>query len=756
MNHLRIALLGLTLSGLPLGAQALEFNFGDIGISLVNRVSIGAQWRIEDRDPKLIGKLNLNPALCEGDDCISFQGNPEPNQRLVDAPGGFFADKVDDGNLNYDTGDIVAGLAKLTTDLSLNWGELTFKARGIAFFDEVNTGFDEFHPNNEDTAPAGAGGYQPAYTERDAGAEGIVGNDVRLMDLALSYFMFLGDRGVSMTLGQTKLRWGEANLIAVNSLNEINPPDLRGLRQPGGQINEIFQPVPLVAISGDLFPDQGITAEAFYQLQWRPVIADPGGSFFADIDALYREGAYSYGGINLGFFPEDPLVYDEDQDRRRGQHRLQNPLAPLLTDTSFSAVVLQDGDQPIDAYRPDDEGQFGARLNWFAMDINNGTEFGFYFMKYHSRLPYLSFLAADRTPLRDSTTGSPLDVLLGCQVAGNDCLAIDTATAIVDYPSDITMYGLSFNTNIGKWSLAGEYSFRPDLPVQVSLPDVFFAALQPALPEEDIIIGLQGVTDALPLLEGLSGTVGGLDALVGGLTGAISGGALDLPITVPGARSAVPDFVETIYRGNTDIDAKIAADGENYYIPGYIRQKVGQFALTGIRILGSSNPIASLVRSEQIINLIEVGFTHIVDMAPYDQVQLDGGSPNRTHASGGADGTGQPDGEPDPRSLNPTQQTDAFVDEFAWGYRLLSFFEYNDVVFGLNFKPFLAFFHDVEGFAPYPMQNFIEGRKEWLVGTEIFYGQRWSAKLQYNGMDGTRHFSRRDRDNVLVELSYTF
>lgn len=757
------ALAALALAA-PL-SYALEFDLGEFGISFNNRFSLGAMWRIEDRDPNLIAKLNLDPSLCAGDDCISFTGNPEPNQRLVDAPGAFFGDKVDDGNLNYDKGDIVAGLAKLTSDLSVSWRDFSLKARGIFFYDQVNANFDEFHPNNVDTAPAGAGGYQPAFTERGPGATNLVGEEALLQDLVLSGFFFLGDRGVSAGVGYQKLRWGEANLIALNSINEINPPDARFLRMPGGQINEVFQPVLMATLSGDLFPEQGITGELFYQLEWKRVTADVGGSFFGEIDALYRRDEYQYAAINLGFFPEDPLVFDESQDRFRGQHRLQNPLAGLLTTTSFSAPFLQT------EFEPRDEGQYGVRLNWFADNFNGGTEFGFYYMNYHSRLPYLSFLAADKTPLRDGT-GTGIDVLTSCTLAGNDCLPIDTATALLDYPEDIQMYGISFNTNVGSWSVAGEYSFRPNVPVQVSVPDVFFAALQPALPQEDIAVGLQSLGDFVALggeipvpvisdlIGGLGGTLSGvldpIDQLVGALTGAVTGGTIDLPLVVPGARAATPDFVETVLRGTTDIDAAIAERGENYYIPGFERQKVGQFAMTGIRILGNSHPISSFLLSEQIITLVEVGFTHIVDMPSMDLVQFDGNSPNRTHFSPGADGTGQVDGEPDPRSLNPTQQTEAFVDDFAWGYRILTFLEYNDVVFGLNFKPFLSWFHDVQGYAPGPMQNFLEGRKEWMVGTEVFYGQNWSAKVQYNGHDGNRHNIRRDRDNVLLELSYTF
>jgi hypothetical protein len=728
-------------------ASALDFDLGEFGFSLINRASLGGQWRIEDRDPALIGKLNLDPTLCAGDDCHSFAFDPEPNQRLVDAPGAFSGDKFDDGNLNYDRGDLVAGVAKLTTDFQANWRNFYLKARTIAFFDQINTDFQDFHPNNDSVVSPGVGGYQPEFTQREDAVEDLIGNNVDLLDLVLSAEFFIGDRALGVAVGQQKLRWGEANLIALNSINEINPPDARRLRMPGAQINEVFIPVPMAVLTGDLFPDQGITAELFYQWSWEPVQADIGGTFFGDTDFLYREGAANHVLFNLGYFPEDPLV--EQDGRLRGRHRLQTPVGALLTDTSFTLQLDQ-------SVRARDEGQFGVRVNWFADFINNGTEFGFYAMQYHSRFPYLSAFAADRTPLRTPITGSAVDVLLTCRLAQNDCLPLDSVRTVLEYPEDIHLFGLSFNTNVGSWSLAGEYSFRPNLPVQIHGSDVLWSAMQPAFPENDIPIGASTIDDLLGTGE-LFGTLGfPVEQILNVLLDPVFQQTLELPVIIPGARSALPDFVETIYRGNTDIDAKIAADGENYYIPGFERLKVGQFAMTGIRILGSSNPLASLVRTEQIITLIEVGFTHIVDMPPLDQIQFDVPTPNRTHASGGADGTGQVDGLPDPRSYNPTQQTEAFVTDFSWGYRILSMLEYNDVIWGLNFKPFLSWFHDVQGYAPGPMANFLEDRKEWMVGTEIFYGEQWSAKLQYNGLDGNRHFARRDRDTVLAEIHYTF
>lgn len=280
--------------------HALQYDIGEFGINFGNRFSAGAAWRLEDPDPALIGKTNLNPDLCAGDDCLSLANDPAANQRLVDAPGAFFGHFSDDGNLNYDKGDLVSVIGKITTDLSVEWRDFSLKARSLYFFDSINSDFDESHPNTT---------FQDATTRRDDFVDGLVGEEFRLLDLVLSGFFFVGDRGISVSLGQQKIRWGEANLLALNSLNEINPPDARLLHQVGVQISEVFLPVPLAVISGDIFPDLGITAEAFYQLEWKLIIADPGGSFYGSIDPLYcsESSPYRYGLISLGQFNEDPI-----------------------------------------------------------------------------------------------------------------------------------------------------------------------------------------------------------------------------------------------------------------------------------------------------------------------------------------------------------------------------------------------------------------------------------------------------------------
>lgn len=706
--------LSLVLALVAAPASAAEFSLGPVDVTWINRLTAAAGLRLEAQDPKLIGKRNLDEALCREDSCQSLTGDTSRNQELVDAPGAFLGHNMDDGNLSYDRGDLIAGLVKLTSDLSGSWRDLAFKARVIGFYDFVNT---DFLIRNTNTT------YQPARVPRDPRAERLLGNDVELHELQLSYSFLLGENFYDLTVGQQKIRWGEANLVVLNSLNEINPPDGRRLRQPGFQVNELFRPVPMVSLSGDLNAELGLSIQAFYQFGWKSVIADPGGSFYGDVDPLHQRNTYAL--LGIGQQAEDP----------DGQARLANPAAQLLTDTSFTAQFL-------DAREPEDAGQYGVRLSWFSDFLMAGTEYGFYAMNYHSRLPSLSVNAADRSCLRDAVANNYAAYTAACEgfqlAGGREPLPLDTLAVFFEYPEDIQLYGISFNTNLGKWSVAGEYAFRPNVPVQVQSADIVWAGLQPAFPAQDIVFGSSELLGDATLDE----------LLALGLNPALGQAGLGFPITVPGARNAIPDYLETRYRGRE-------VEG-NQYIPGFERMAVDQLVVNGIRIFGSSNPVASMLATDQIILMLEAGVTHIWDMPAIDELQFEGGSPNATHRSGGADGTGMPDNAPDARRQNPTQQTEAFPTEYSWGYRILTQMQYNDVFGVFTLKPLFVLAHDVGGTAPKPFQNFIEDRIDAVVAVEALYGQRWSSKLQFNMHMGNRHYSRRDRDNVALEISYTF
>ena len=116
-----------------------------------------------------------------------------------------------------------------------------------------------------------------------------------------------------------------------------------------------------------------------------------------------------------------------------------------------------------------DSGQFGVamRYNFEPLD----TEFGAYFMNYHSRAPIFSAQAAPASAYNRPL--GPLAALRPLVVAGS-------SNYFVEYPEDIRLYGLSFSTTLPTgtaWS--GELSYRPNAPVQLSTTDILFEGVTP-------------------------------------------------------------------------------------------------------------------------------------------------------------------------------------------------------------------------------------------------------------------------------------
>ncbi len=721
--------LGLAVALASGPAVAIDFEYGEISGSVRTRISLGASWRVDGRDNRMIDKNNLNPTLCGtgvDDACLSFNEDPNPNAKLIAAPGAYFAINRDDGNLNYDPGDLVAAVSKLSSELSASWGDWAFKAGGTVFFDPVNYDFDEFHPDTT---------YQPRRTPRDRAVKENVGFDYTIGNLLVSRVFDVFDHEVAAAIGYQQIRWGESTLIALNSINEINAPDARYLYQPGTQIAAVFQTTPAAVLSTAL--SDSITLDLVYLLGWRGVKVPKGGSFFAPFDVIGQ----NYAMLTLGQFHEDP-------DRRQ---RLPG-IAKDISETSVTVPVAQHEGEPRDS------GQFGFKLTTYLADIS--TELSFYALNYHSRLPYLSMYAANHSCIQDTTT-DVLRALVDCRGMkltpdGLEPVPLDSARIFLDYPEDIQMYGASFNTTVGKWSLAGEVSYRPNLPAQIHITDVAFTALQPALPKNELLLGL-GTVGQLNLASLIAA---GLDpgTVLAVLT---SERTLDLlsqfianpenDFALPPRDRAVPSYLKA-YRGWDTVQP-------NQLIRGYERLQVMQVDLTGIRIFGSSeNPIGA----DQVQLITEAGFTWALDMPDRDVLQFEGGDYNNTHYSPGADGSGDPPGS-DPATtkptqrLNPTQQRKGFADEFAAGYRIILRMEYNQLLFGWTFKPQLVWSHDINGIAITPAQNFIEGTKLWQIATDIEITQKLGAQLFYQGWTGGGTVNGyRDRDFAGFAVFYTF
>ena len=210
---------------------------------------------------------------------------------------------------------------------------------------------------------------------------------------------------------------------------------------------------------------------------------------------------------------------------------------------------------------PSDSGQYGVSLRWFLPDFAQGTEFGFYFVNYHSKLPLISGRTGTQAGLANSlgtltaaiataqglASGLPLDAAVAiaanarrqlpprrtaatfrletargyATIAGNTALGGGSVTAqatalatheyaqtaryFTEYPEDIQLLRrvLQHAARHDRRRAAGRSVVSQDVPLQFDDVEVLFAALTPF---EAAALAAQGIampadcTPALPTL----------------------------------------------------------------------------------------------------------------------------------------------------------------------------------------------------------------------------------------------------------------
>lgn len=754
--------LAASLAAFAGNAAALEFQIGEETLRVENLFTIGGTWRMQDRDPTLIGKSTLykfttpgandptagsglclrrssqtatsGPSTNLGDNqyqegiipSACATNNTTSNQAFVDAPGSFNPN-ADQGNLNFDKGDLVHSVAKLLTDVNYTLFDFNIFVRGVAFFDTNYTDFTETH---YDTT------MQPFKTALPDAVERTVGVDYDLLDYNIGRFFTIFDHDYSVKVGNQVLNWGESSLLALNSLNTINPPDARRLNMPGLDLKEVFRPIGMVSLGTDLF--ETLSLETFYAYDWEPAVIDPVGTFFSPSDTLGAGGDFAM--LSFAKAPEDSGFAVNDPRYPAGKRGYYRPIdtcgAPSsdyptgCVDTlgalgsTASRTVFRDHAE--EARREPDGGDYGAALRMFLEDFNNGTELAFYFANYDSRLPVASAYAALDSCIGDAASASALSFPTDCEyagigaAAGKEPIPVDTARLIIEYPKDIRMYGVSFNTTIGDYALSGEYAFRENLPIQVDTVDLTYTALQPAFPDQDVDLGAA---------------------------------------VIPGRQSAFPTFL-TRYRGLSCTPGGPCITA-NQYIPGFERMKVGQANLTLLRLIGGDNPIGA----SQMTFLFETGMQKVFDMPALSELQFEG-SGSDTHISKGADGSGginppavTGNSRDDTLVQNPTAQMDyhAYGTSESYGYRLLNLNRWDDAIFGINLETLAIVRHDVKGTSPGIGTNFLHGRKQFNFGLRGDYLSTWIGEVRYTWFTGGGNRDAvRDRDNIFVTLGYQF
>ena len=619
--------------------------------------------------------------------------SPDRDIIATSAGGNSRGPNDDDGTQNYSTG-LVSSVIKATSEIELNYKDnLGAFVRASGFYDFENEN------NARERTP---------LTE---GALNRVGSRTDLLDAYVWGRFDLGRMPAEIRVGQQVVSWGESTFIP-GGINVINHFDINAIRLPGGELREAFLPQDLVWLS--LGTSDNTSFEAFYQYDWDDTEPDASGSYFSTNDFV-PDGSVP---VVLGFgaFSDQGTSFDPDF--------LKVPRGTTI--------------------EPDDDGQYGAAFRWYLPNFGQGTELGFYYVNYHSRLPLINALTGTQVgigngagaatavggaalgigaglspaaaiaaasqqavataaalggnyTLQEATVAATVGAnaaLTGGDVVGlagafaNDAYA-ETARYFTAFPEDLEMIGVSYNTQIGTTGVAlqGELSYHMDAPTQVDDLEVLFAALAP-----------------------LESTIGA------------------------GALAAF---------------GQLGGFGTSELVPGIEFQDKYQFQTTATKVFG----YIPWLGAGQGVLLFEVAAIYFPDM-PDKQL----GGPNGfglrlngpgTPISGNANLAGFHFGEVEPQSR--------FASSTSWGYRLVGRLDYFGLVGPWNVSPRFAFQHDVKGTTPGPGGAFVEDRKAVSIGVNALYQSTWQVDLSYTTFfDASRYNLINDRDFIGANIKVSF
>lgn len=766
----------------PLHAYSFSLDYGSgLEGTLDTVLTAGAALRTQQRSDELVGKANVDPAVCGGrnQSCKGlFLDQVYPAEALVRAPGLASANN-DDGNLNYDRGELTQAVFKATQRLSLSYGGVDLFLKWLYFHDFVNDDFTEYHPNRvtpenrERTGTTGQPLTANAFYDRvwgpgapvrsrrsDAEVRRQIGDDLQGLDAYVVGTLPLNDSAaLTIKFGRQTVNWGESTVLAINAVAQTNPVNVNNIFRVGADLSEFYTPTGMLFLSAGPFAD--LTVEAYYGFEWQPLEVPAPGSFLSTTD-IGSNNAGRWISAAFGGAPEDPegVAFPVD-----------NPLS-AVTNTSTTVRRLADRE-------PRDGGQYGLALKYFAERLNGGTALGFYYLNYHSQLPYLGLISSAPGCARregnregiDATDGPSL--LRACPdfpflhrddpgAATSDAVPFDSVQFFFEYPEDIQLYGLSFNTVVGELSLQGEVAWRPDMPLQVDAEDLAFHALGPTATRcHDPRSGAAG--------SGCRGTNGGRgrDGEFYGSSDFRNPNVSEYPDTfdlgfghAPGSARAFPSFIGA-YRG--------VAPGETppqTYVQPWERFDVWQFNLGATWVRGASdNPLGA----DQVVGLFELGAQYVPGLPSLERLQIE--SPGTFyHASAGADGSGA-DGSrracahtvdchvgADGLRFNPHQQdAEAYADRFSWGYALIAILRFENLVPGVLLQPVVVFQHDVDGTSTDAAAQFTAGRKDLYLDLELRYQETLSLHLGHTWFTGGGAYNlQKDRDQLSVYLKYQF
>jgi len=362
-----------------------------------NRVVIGTAIRAKDADKQLVGFNNAG-----------------------EYPGAKGATSVgDDGNLNYDKGDVLSAPAVYTTDV-----ELRYRNR-FGVYVKARAWYDYAGENNRVPHGSIANGYVPDQELDDSNYYDY--NEFSSYEL-LDHYAYgnwnLGVTRLTARLGQQTINWGESLLYT--GINAFNPINFSALGRPGVRQDDALVPVNRGYLN--LITRNGVSIEGFYALGWEESRLPPCGTLAQPVDAVADPGCNA---ATAAAPLSDRQQYDFAPP---GQN-------PLLTPR-------------LSTQKPGDGNQYGLSTRYFVEALD--TEFGLYYVNFHATTPVLDISLCDNGP--------------------EGCSALDGLALPMSYREDVKAFALSAATGVRNLALSAELSHFRDLPVQRNFPELIEGA----------------------------------------------------------------------------------------------------------------------------------------------------------------------------------------------------------------------------------------------------------------------------------------
>lgn len=605
-------------------AFAYSFKVGDVDVTIDSSISVGASWRTE-------GNSSDSLPIAEG--------------------GKLHTSNYDNGLHNWDSGDTISKVFKGVHDLELRYKDFGAFVRGRYWYD--------FELKDEQSQRR----YELSDKALDDAAAG-----VELLDAFVWANFDLPGFGDGETIpttlryGRQVVSWGESTFIQ-HGINTINPVDVSAFRKPGAQLKEALLPVEMLYGSFGLTND--LSLELFYKSKWEKNRIDGCNTFFQTID--YAAPGCNTLDASFGFLTQE-----------QSEAGAAIPLfIPALGLPNVNTHIPRAAD-----IEPDDDGQYGIALRYYADWLNGGTELGAFYVRYHADRPMVGAYGAD--PATALST-MPSHANLGMQY-------------FIEYPEGIDMYGVSFNTTVGNTAVSGEFSIRPNMPVQRSLPPALWASLNP-------------LSTSLGFPAGTLGALSQYDAA-----------------QTPGEKVDAYERFPVIQGQMTLIH--------------FFDQVMGAERMTVIAEAGFTR-INGAPSRDEFSSTGPLGTDVLMPPSQYNTVA-------------GLAACGASTFPTDKCSKHGTG------DSFSWGYRVLAELEYSNWISGIIFKPSIYFTHDVEGTTPAPMLNFVEDTMSVGLSLKAEYLNKFTVDLSYTNFFGGQDFNgytlnaMQDRDFASLSMTYSF